>query len=82
MLDPGLGHQTCFFGSDPLTLSAWSYAIEKNAPGIRAAGRQRPLGSIVDMPVMGKTLPDMAMPWILIGIAANRFVLIAEDEVE
>jgi len=34
------------------------------------------------MPVMGKTLPDMAMPWILIGIVAGRFGTIAEDEVE
>jgi hypothetical protein len=82
VLDPGLSHQACFFGSAPLTLSACRYAIEKNAPGIRAAGRQQPLDSIVHMPVMGKTLPEMAMPWILIGIAAQRFVLIAEDEVK
>jgi prolipoprotein diacylglyceryltransferase len=27
-------------------------------------------------------LPDMAMPWILIGIVAGRFGTIAEDEVE
>jgi hypothetical protein len=82
VLDPGLRHQTCFFGSVPLTLSACSYAKQNNAPGIRAAGRQWPLGSTVHMPVMGKTLPDMAMPWILIGIVAGRFGTIAEDEVE